>query len=940
DGDLIGRLDGEDVLKLSLSGGTIAAGNSGSVSVMVELLSNLPHGKDLDELTLSGIEVIAIDSDGTASDPGTVDVTVDDDMPSNFTPDTAQLEDGFSGNINFAAVAGADGVGNVIFTVEEGSPATDREGNSLFLDGEPLYYSYDDGDQSVLLAKTADGELGFKITLNSESDTYDIEVFGTILNGTEFQVSTTEDGVGGSNTAVYGFNVNDGIDNNDVVVSTISGSTVNNSAGRQIGIGQGQSIAKDEVVRFDFVSGLNVDGADNAAAWDTNLGVSRYAQEVTRVGGGGGNNPSTSMTLTAFTGVTATSIENNGGIVGTPEGGEVIPLTAGCIRVFDSNGADITSEIGIVEAGGSVTLVGMKAGYVFEVSSEIPFEALEVKGAGQGSNFNLGNFSFVQGGTATDIELELPLQGIDGDGDTADGSMSVEAPEPDQLYVGGNSDTTFESGGGDDVLIGDVGGGKTIIQPGQNYNVSIIVDISGSMNVSSGTPGLTLMELTKQALVNLAGQLEKHDGTVNVQLVPFSSHATSSVELNNLNSDNIQDLLDAIDALQAGGGTNYMAAFQESVAWFNSQAGQPDSGDFKNVNYFLTDGDPTYYYDQNGNLQGPGSSTDYATLYASIQAFAELSDISSVYGIGMGHDVSENYLRFFDNTDIIGEGTETFNDGGLYSSDSQVTAPVGMPDIVQTAEQLQAALQGGSESNELSDLGDDVLRGGDGNDILFGDTVNSDHLSWTNGEGEHFAAGDHDGMGYLGLIEYLRWNEDLGNNGNLPTEEQVIAYIRENWEELAQPQQSATPGNNDLYGGAGDDILIGGAGNDTLRGGEGNDTLFGGLGADTFVWKLGDQGEAGDAFTDTIVDFDSNDGDVIDLSDLLQERDSDSDISSYLRMEDDGQGGTVIHISTSGAFEHGYDANLADQHIVLKGVAYNESLLEDMLNEGYINIDQ
>ncbi|MCE8031492.1 hypothetical protein HOP54_22725, partial [Halomonas daqingensis] len=35
DGDLIGRLDGEDVLKLSLSGGTIAAGNSGSVSVMV-----------------------------------------------------------------------------------------------------------------------------------------------------------------------------------------------------------------------------------------------------------------------------------------------------------------------------------------------------------------------------------------------------------------------------------------------------------------------------------------------------------------------------------------------------------------------------------------------------------------------------------------------------------------------------------------------------------------------------------------------------------------------------------------------------------------------------------------------------------------------------------------------------------------------------------------
>ena len=860
-------------------------------------------------------------------------------MPSNFTPDTAQLEDGFSGSINFEEVAGADGVGNVIFTIEEGTPATDINGNQLLLNGEALTYSYEGGDQSVLFAKTADGEIGFKIILDSAGDSFNIEVFGNILNGTEFTTSIGG-GVGGSNSTVYGLNIGDDIESNDVLVSTTAGNKVNNSSGNGIGISGGQSISSGEVARFDFVKGLEVGGtggnAGRSANWDSNNSISSFAQAVAINGTPGST---TALEIHAFSGVTATSIAQNGGIAGTTAGGTPIALSIEDIRVFDENGADVTSQMSISLTGDGVRVDGIQDGYTFQVTSDTPFEALEITGGG-GASFTLGDFRMIEGGSSSGIELSLPLQGIDGDGDTAEGAIDVTAPEPDQLFVGGNGDNSFEGEGGDDVLIGDVGGGKTIIQPGQNYNVSIIVDVSGSMNDPSGTPGLTLMELTKQALLNLAEQLENHDGTVNVQLVPFSRHADSAVEINNLNSGNVQGLLDAIDALQAGGGTNYMAAFRESVDWFNSQSGQANASDFKNVNYFLTDGDPTFYYDANGNLQGPGNSTDYATLYASIQAFAELGDISSVYGIGMGNNVSENYLRFFDNTDVIGEGTETFNDGGLYGSDSQATGPVGTPDIVQTAEELQAALEGGSEDSELSDLGDDVLSGGDGNDILFGDTVNSDHLSWTNGEGDHFAAGEHDGMGYLGLIEYLRWNEDLGNNGNLPTEEQVIAYIRENWEELAQPQQSATPGNNDLYGGAGDDILIGGAGNDTLRGGEGNDTLFGGLGADTFVWKLGDQGEAGDAFTDTIVDFDSNDGDVIDLSDLLQERDSDSDISSYLRMEDDGQGGTVIHISTSGAFEHGYDANLADQHIVLKGVAYKESLLEDMLNEGYINIDQ
>nr|WP_206605397.1 immunoglobulin-like domain-containing protein [Pseudomonas plecoglossicida] len=50
-------------------------------------------------------------------------------------------------------------------------------------------------------------------------------------------------------------------------------------------------------------------------------------------------------------------------------------------------------------------------------------------------------------------------------------------------------------------------------------------------------------------------------------------------------------------------------------------------------------------------------------------------------------------------------------------------------------------------------------------------------------------------------------------------------------------------GNDILIGGLGKDTLLGGEGNDILLGGKGDDTMTGGSGADTFVWKAGDSGK-------------------------------------------------------------------------------------------------
>ena len=73
-----------------------------------------------------------------------------------------------------------------------------------------------------------------------------------------------------------------------------------------------------------------------------------------------------------------------------------------------------------------------------------------------------------------------------------------------------------------------------------------------------------------------------------------------------------------------------------------------------------------------------------------------------------------------------------------------------------------------------------------------------------------------------------------------------------------------------LFGSTGNDRLLGGMGDDVLRGGQGNDILSGGAGSDLFVWGSGDEGTTASPAIDTITDFRPQEGDRIDLADLLK----------------------------------------------------------------------
>ncbi|WP_447981329.1 VCBS domain-containing protein [Achromobacter kerstersii] len=692
--------------------------------------------------------------------------------------------------------------------------------------------------------------------------------------------------------------------------------------------------------------------------------------------------------------------------------------------------------------------------------------------------------------------------------------------------VGSGTGTTpvLNGGSGDDIILGDKGGTVVTVEPGKNYNIALVVDTSGSMayklDGSTSGSGQSRIALVKDALTNLANQLVGHDGIVNVTLIGFATSAGTPVTLQNLTSSNVQTLLNAINNLSATGGTNYEAAFNSAVSWFNGQtaAGKSVANGYENVTFFLTDGDPTYYIKSNGTTGGDGSTTDQTTVQESVNAFTPLSNMSTVHGIGIGNGVNEDYLRLFDNTGSTGgavttyasfgsgsststianfnsssgwgnvgtwtvsgtgnggsvsrvssdyiriidtaggtstnaitptfnysgygkmsfsAATSSFNTGDVftwslqlqkadgswitidkgsitsamsnwttittntyaggtyrfvfdvadntsgsgnatvyiddimrtnYTASNVIAAPGGDVDIVLKGEDLAAALQSGSSSLDPAVVGNDVINGGAGNDIIFGDTINTDHLAWGT-----VAAGSHDGQGLKALQDFLAYQ-----NGHAATSTEIYDYLKANHaqfnltDDLRGGDDTVHGGTGDdiiygqggndtlygddgndvlyggsgndyLHGGAGNDVLDGGSGTDTLIGGKGDDTLYGGAGSDTFKWELNDQGAVGAPSVDTIKDFSAdtiaNGGDVLDLKDLLI-GEKDGTLTQYLNIHKEGNN-TVIDINTKGQIAQGADQKIVLENVDLtnNGALSNQAIINDLLQKGKLNVD-
>ena len=589
----------------------------------------------------------------------------------------------------------------------------------------------------------------------------------------------------------------------------------------------------------------------------------------------------------------------------------------------------------------------------------------------------------------------------------ADGALSNEATvsvEVNHMIVSTGGDPIY-GGTSHDIIISNVDSTTSLELGSTNYNVAIILDMSGSMNknMSGGdttwiersygggywTNGQSRFDVAKDALKVLAEQLAGHDGKVNVTLITFSGDSKiENVDLDTINNDPeaLKGILDGLPT--PSGGTNYEAGLNMATKWLTEQNnnGCNATTGYENSVFFLTDGKPTYYvkdifadatsrqtihiprqsgewtengytfevvkgassrqwivkcngeeidtiygsssrptgeYAVSGVIEIPEGSVDGTTWIENgitytlkstdstsgttypngeLHLFSGTIDLGSVRG-GNGSATTnietgqaENAYDHLRNTVPGGATVNTIGMGNIGTDfkpnldaiDSNHDAQ-----LVQTADELKAALDEGINQTFVSIPVPDTVYGNQGNDIIFGDTVGTlasviaekmgvgveevDHSTMINYIVNHpdefdtsrteytyadgtkivFDKGDiligGEGNDYL----YGQGGDDLlfGDGDNLPPKDgtgildmmvKELGVTDTNSETLPASLVEAIHGLNEdqLKGLAskleanyekqtdGNDHLYGGEGDDVLIGGGGNDQLFGGAGDD------------------------------------------------------------------------------------------------------------
>ncbi|OOH82530.1 large adhesive protein [Pseudomonas koreensis] len=622
--------------------------------------------------------------------------------------------------------------------------------------------------------------------------------------------------------------------------------------------------------------------------------------------------------------------------------GTTVKLSAITTALTDTDGSETLS----------VKISGAPVGSVLSDGAGHTFTVTASSGDANVTGWNLGSLTvtpppYYNGQfnlTVTSTSTEMV-------GGSASSTATIPVSVVPAVYnaiVATSADDTVTGTDGNDIIVADIGG-LTVV-PGTNYNIAFMVDSSGSMSSSS-------LNAAKDSLTSVFNSLKQslggsNSGTVNIFLVDFDTQVNKSVSVN-LNDPNALTQLKAVlDSMASGGGTNYEDVFKTTANWFQSADAVANSG-AKNLTYFITDGQPTYYQSgeqTNPTLYGnvklddvvktsnykPGdtfstyidnthaltinsagtvtlqtynswwgwSGTNLGTIHAQGDGTYELSSLAGTGNSTNSATTSNSTSGFallsgLSNVEAIGLNNDvSLNDLKPYDSDKTPQTNIDPKDLANSI----------IGHTEATMPGNDTVSGGDGNDILFGDLVSFNGIA---------------GEGYQAMQAFVA--KETGVDVSKVTTSNVHQYITEHYQ--AFDVSGAHDGNDTLLGGAGNDILfgsggndwldggkgndilLGGTGNDTLIGGQGNDILIGGSGADTFVWKAGDTGN------DVIKDFKAADGDRIDLRDLLQ-GETGSTIDNFLKITT-VDGTSSLQVSSAGKFNSG-DAAAATPDVTIK----------------------
>jgi hypothetical protein len=462
----------------------------------------------------------------------------------------------------------------------------------------------------------------------------------------------------------------------------------------------------------------------------------------------------------------------------------------------DLNAQDDSDDFDPAQGGGTndgvagQTVIDVSEGGEADTADETADDTL-AGGDGQDFLFGDADANLIQGGDHNDM-----LFGDAGD-DRLEGGKGAD------LLVDVDGQDVLIGGAGDDVLIGgqerldgtpiaiDNDAGDLLV--GDNiiegtvpvFNVVYVIDVSGSMawefdSNNIAAPGESRLDFAKQAFLTLNQQIidAGFAGVVNIKVVPFSSTASDAGSPEYDRADD-GGLTSFINGLSANGGTQYEAPLQIAANWLREDVdGSERHVDSQNFVFFLSDGGDNDDYTPSTSLiedlYGDGGLPNITGL--TIKAFG--------FGAPGASDFDPEELREVE-TGVDGNG-----------QGDQVT-------IVESPDDIDEIFSAISLTDE--NFGEDVILGGSGNDMIFGDTL----------------VVDPDFLGTDFEYAQLLFQDGDGEALRLPLD---------------------TIGLSDwIEGGAGHDSIMGQAGDDTITGQEGDDLVYGGDGDDVVRHTLGEE---------------------------------------------------------------------------------------------------
>lgn len=479
-----------------------------------------------------------------------------------------------------------------------------------------------------------------------------------------------------------------------------------------------------------------------------------------------------------------------------------------------------------------------------------------------------------------------------------DGNDTINSSSGNDFIDGGAGNDDINGGNDDDMIIG--GAGDDEIDGGNGIDLAdystatsgVIVNLASDQASNDGDGGSD----TLISIENITGSAFADSITGDAGTNVLSGGAGNDTLVGGAGNDTLDggDGVDTVDYSAAVSGINLNL---NTSLTYDDGAGNGDQDTlisvekaigsaFADVIYGASgvsnelwgeDGDDELRSTGGGDILHGGSGEDYLWGGSGADTLYGDEDDDTIYG-NDGNDLLHggdgvDWMHGNNGDDEVhgGAGNDTvMGDAGndvLYGDDG---------DDQLLGHEGNDTLYGGAGADDLRGYnGDDIMYGGDGDDLFY-------DISALTGQGNdtYYGEGGNDT-----IYAYSGTNMISGGDGN------DVMYGGSDTDTI-----SGDAGDDNIRGGDGNDILYGGestnydylygdAGDDILYGGSGHDRLTGGTGADTFVFEATTAANG----SDTIYDFSTTDGDVLDLSAMLSVYDPLNDLlTDFVQITDNG----------------------------------------------------